>query len=557
MKRAKIWFPLLICVLCWLFFAFTGSFYLSTDNFNVALILNGYYGNPFSQYQHPLFCCFVWLLSGIFPFADMFTVTTHLLIFLELFIILYLAADIIFKKPVKEWMLEDYLVLMVTILFCVFLSAGLNLWRENYTVQAGSFLFIGWMMIGTTKRRNTGWFILGIVFISFGYMLRKEAGLLFIPFVVLLIAVNMITAAGKEEKKAVPKRFLFPCGIFGLLILSQIVFTSLEPYSTANRYNEARTALVDFPVKSWDDKDEAFSDIPRIDYSASTNWFYADTDVFDADKMEAMAEAGSKSKYELSSDGFISAVEEMKKTAWRTDVYMSVMVILCIMLTAWNLITQRSWLLKLIAALAILGAFVILLYFTIRGRAPLRVWRPVLFGVMLVELSIIQNGKTWAGRTVKAFAALLLSVLLYYSAVQVVAHTEWHPFQTPLTARVNVDDSVYEETCQDDALYIWPSWHGTIPRYFGDMGKLPTKRVIDHNISLGDWTSGQPYYEKFLERIGHPNPIRDLVEGKNTYLMYGSGTVQEFLRFHYDENTELIECGEIRGVKAYKVRRQE
>ena len=556
MKRERIFFPFTIALLCWLFFAFTGSFYLSSDNFNVALILNGYYGNPLSQYQHPLFCCFVWLLSRFFPFADMFTVTTQFLVFLELYCILYQMTGKIFEKKIRDWKLDDYLILIASILFCVFLSAGINLWQENYTVQAGSFLFIGWMIIGTIKKRNTVWLILSIVFISFGYMLRKEAGLLFIPFIILQIMISIVTVE-RGDKRAVFRHYLFPCGIFVLLILSQIVFISLEPYSSANRYNVARTALVDFPVKSWNGEDEAFSGITRIDYSSATNWFYADTDIFDAEKMEAMAKAGSKNKYEFSSDGFRSAVYEMEGIARKTDVYMSVMVVFCFMVTVWNLITQKPWFLKLISALAVLGAFVILVYFTIRGRAPLRVWRTVLFGVMMVQLSMIHSGTTWPGNKVKTTAVLMLSVLLYYSAGQVIAHTEWHSFQTPLTAMVNVDDSIYEETYQDDALYIWVSWHGTIPRYFGNMGKLPTRRVIEHNISLGDWTSGQPYYEEFLERIGHPNPIRDLAEGKNTYLMFGSETVQEFLRFHYDENAELIECGEINGATAYKVRRQE
>ena len=106
-----------------------------------------------------------------------------------------------------------------------------------------------------------------------------------------------------------------------------------------------------------------------------------------------------------------------------------------------------------------------------------------------------------------------------------------------------------------DDLYIWPNWHAAVPKHFGQQGKLPTLRVLEHNIPLGDWSSGQPYYTEFLSRIGHPNPIRDLAEKPNVYIMTDSGFILSFLRLHYGEDIELVPAGEVDGTTAFRVER--
>ena len=151
---------------------------------------------------------------------------------------------------------------------------------------------------------------------------------------------------------------------------------------------------------------------------------------------------------------------------------------------------------------------------------------------------------------------LLAAILLYWSAGQVIAHTEeFHGPISALNARTGADESAYEQTLREDDLYIWPSWHSAVPKVFGKQGKLPTLRVLEHNIPLGDWSSGQPYYTEFLSRIGHPNPIRDLAEKPNVYIMTDSSFILRFLRRHYGEDIELVPAGEVNGTTAYRVER--
>ena len=546
----------LLAALCWLFYLFTSEPYLYTDNVGVAVVLNGFYASPLSQYQHPFFCLLVGALAKVFPSADLYTTVVHLLIFAELCVIMILLPQRTLKKQIRNWQLADILLVMVSLLFCVFISAGLNLWRANYTITAASFLFTGWIVLVNSRNRRShpGWNIIGIGFIAFGYMLRKEAGLLFLPFISLvLFAELLISQRTGQTHRDILRRYCPALAVLVLLITSQAAYQSIEPYATAKRYNDARTAMVDFPVRTWSENDAALAGTQKEDYIAATNWFFSDTEVMNTDLLCEMAEKCSRNEYSFSVNGFQKATSRMYGIAAKTDVYMTVMVILCLMLAFWNGVSQKSGWMRLIAVSGVIGAIIILFYFTFRGRAPLRVWQPALFGVLYLETALIMIGEKRVCHTAQTIFLLLTVAVLYYSAGQVIAHTEFHSPRMVLTARENVDDSAYEQTFRGDDLYIWPNWHAEIPKHFGEMGKLPTRRVLEHNIALGDWTSGQPYYTEFLTQIGHPNPMRDLVEKPNVYIMSNSAYILDFLRLHYSEKIDLAEAGQINNVTAYRV----
>ena len=149
---------------------------------------------------------------------------------------------------------------------------------------------------------------------------------------------------------------------------------------------------------------------------------------------------------------------------------------------------------------------------------------------------------------------LFLCVVLYFGIGQVMAHSSIHKPTSPLTAKIGADDSLYEETFIDDTLYIWPKWYTAIPEYFSKQDKLPTKRVIEHNIGMGDWIYEQIYFREFLEKIGAENPALALLERPNTFLV--EGTEKEFLLYmkhHYGEDIELETVGKISDQKVFRL----
>jgi len=251
------------------------------------------------------------------------------------------------------------------------------------------------------------------------------------------------------------------------------------------------------------------------------------------------------------------------------------MLTLTALLTLWNILTAKSAWLKLETLFCVLGAFIILFYFTFRGRAPIRVWQCTLISTLTVLVFIVikdamerrnsragdaadavpsQPAKREAPRSGAVVFQLVLCVALYFGIGQVMAHSSLHAPTFPITSRIGADDSGYEETFEEGALYIWPYWYSAIPDYFSRQDKLPTQRVIEHNIAFGDWLYGQVYFREFLEEIGAPNPALALLERPNTYFIEGQEDIfLEFMRDHYGKDIQMEYVREVDGKEAYRL----
>ena len=72
-------------------------------------------------------------------------------------------------------------------------------------------------------------------------------------------------------------------------------------------------------------------------------------------------------------------------------------------------------------------------------------------------------------------------------------------------------------------------------------GKLPSKEIIRHNIALGDWLYGQPYFIIFLKSINAENSATALFNRQNTYIINEQGgLVSCNLQEHVEPVEELL-----------------
>lgn len=540
-------------LLCYLVFLFFSPLYYSSDSLMAAIVVDGLFSsNNLSQFQHPLLCLIIRLLQPLLPSVDMFTLVLHLTVAIGIFSIVFFLSAPVSNKPFKTWRVDDYIYIVILLLGVFFLSAGVNIWNNNYTITAGAFVFMGLCLTlpGSSSGGVNGARVAGLFLIAMGIMLRRESALLFLPFIILDLLVCVAEKPG-AWKGAVKGGFPILL-VFLVLMGSRAVVYRFEPYATASRYNAARTAIMDFPM-------EGTTDVDPVDYRAAIDyWTFADTEKMNLEKLEQIAAAGARNAYPLTMQGFWAVLSKIKHDVFHTNLYMSVLVIATLILLLRNLLLCSAWR-RAESVLAVVGALMILGYFTFRGRAPMRVWEPVLMATNYVLIQAAANSVfpakvemrvDWPG-TVNTIAMLLIAVTLWFSAGQVMAYgkinTEIH---TALTARVKADDSEY----RTDALYIWPNWHGTIPRYYEQAGTLPPQKVIDHNIALGDWTYGQPYYTEFLSRIGAENPIQLLLDGEAFIMDDG---IEEYLRRHYGPDIRLVPTDIIIDEKtAYRVEKE-
>ena len=548
-----------ISSILYFFFSISGSLYTYSDNMTVSIVASGMYGTHFMcQYIHPLFSVLVRILTPIIPTADAFALIVHAVLFAGVYLMLQAGTETFLTPSDRKWEIEDFIKFVLLILSAIFYCIGMNLWGLNYTVQTAAILFSGIVVLSYAMEKGKGraWIVFGTILMIAGFLLRSETVLLFIPFICLEVLSDFLYIRDRNNQRKRIRRYLVPSIIAGVLILaSGYLFWSFEPYASDSKYNEYRTIVEDYPMSAYSSEKGKQEGIDEITYEFVQNWGLTDTERINTETLEKIAKIGSKNQFSYTFGGLRSALKEMKKRVLHTDIHFLVLVIVSLLLTVWNLATIKSGWLKLETALAFFGSFLILLYFTFRGRALLRVWQCVFLAFDSVLISVLikdnnyQNEKSTADSGVKKVRRtpigspvfmLLLCVALYFSVGQSIAHTEFHLPMGPLTSRVNVNDSAYEKTFEDDALYIWPNWYLAIPRYFSQQNKLPTQRVIDHNIAIGDWVYGQVYFRDFLQKINAENPAKALLERPNTYIATGAGEpFMNYMKYYYGENLVL------------------
>ena len=674
-KRRK-WIPqmvsLFFALVCYAGFMFFNPLYISTDNIGVAVVTEGYYGeNNFCQYIHPLLCLIIKWLTPLFPTADAFTLLVHIAVFCSIALLFDLFAVSAFTGSGQKNLttftdsslylprarsrgffrgsgVREISITLTTGMSILLFSSGITVWNANYTIQTAAIVLAGLLILFTSMRqkRSLAWLFAGTLIISFGFMLRIESALLFLPFIALevlsgffsekknpgLLSVPPIN--GNEDTASVSRLsfwtrfsradradrrtdradsadrrtdradwteradradrgagqpesagyilFLPAAVIIFLLLATRFAFNLQEPYKTAGRYNAARTAAVDFPMKSWNAEIEAASSghFSKTDYEAVTNWCFFDTEFMDVDMLESVVNTGRRNAYSLTRKGMSELLGEMKWTLLHSSLYMVILIGLSTVLAFRNLICC-PWPRKAETVLSILGVFIILTYFTFRGRAPMRVWESVIFAMDFVlfmaatdrtEYKRSGQSGTEHNRTehnkknVNTVCFFLMFILLWFSTGQLLAYAEFHKPQPVWVSRIPEEGGPFAITVSKeagkDSLFIWPNWHTYLPKYAEETGKLPSRELIRHNIALGDWVYGQPYFTEFLGNINAQNPARALLERPNTYLMgdYASGLVLDYFREHYGAEIDMqaaTDIGKINNVMAYRVVRKE
>ena len=674
-KRRK-WIPQMVSLFfalsCYAGFMLFNPLYISTDNIGVVVVTEGYYGeNNFCQYIHPLLCLIIKWLTPLFPTADVFTLLVHIAVICSIALLFDLFAVSAFTGSGQKNLttftdsslyhprasssgffrgsgVREISITLTTGMSILLFSSGITVWNANYTIQTAAIVLAGLLILFTSMRqkRSLAWLFAGTLIISFGFMLRIESALLFLPFIALEVLSGFFSAEknpglssvlpinGNEDTAFVPRfsfwtrfsradradrrtdrvdsadrrtdradwtdradrgagradstgwidrgagravstdrgagqpgaagyiLFLPAAVIIFLLLASRFAFNLQEPYKTAGRYNAARTAAVDFPMKSWNAEIEAASSghFSKTDYEAVTNWCFFDTEFMDVDMLESVVNTGRRNDYSLTRKGMSELLGEMKWTLLHSSLYMVILIGLSTVLAFRNLICC-PWPRKAETVLSILGVFIILTYFTFRGRAPMRVWESVIFAMDFVLFMAATDRTEHNKKNVNTVCFFLMFILLWFSTGQLLAYVEFHKPQPVWVSRIPEEGGPFaitvSEEAGEDSLFIWPNWHTYLPKYAEETGKLPSRELIRHNIALGDWVYGQPYFTEFLGNINAQNPARALLERPNTYLMgdYASGLVLDYFREHYGAEIDMqaaTDIGKINNVMTYR-----
>ena len=557
------------------------------DGYLIAMVSNGCYGeNNYCMFIHPLISYLCGKLSIVLPYADCYSLIIISFMSFSLFYSYYLIFSLVET-------LYKRMILVLTVICYVFSTCnGLTM---RFTLQAGFCMFVGLLLLSIAFHdENKNYVIPGVLCCAFGCMIRDQAAFTLIPFCGLLLLYELIA------NRIMLKVFLRKCfkylGVALVCILTLFItgkwFYNQPEYSESTKYNAARSALVDYPVKKWEDIEEKAIGYSENDYYAVTHYIWEDSDIIDWTYLEEISN--------LANNNYFVQVREMDTPQSKiTFTVKNIIYNFCVnaMKIAWFeiglvvllfsiylFLKHKDLWVRLVLVFNLLGYFTIIIFFALLGR-EVALKELLLSGNLLVlfYMIFVLNGtqERWSSNKWN----IIKVVLVAYITMQPFFAQKWFspaldclclasdfnlvdaqkvdmiekamygfysgiPFQEDdhnsivemFSARKDSEtSSLLESLCENEELYIWNIWN-----YDDELSvlqrnnKLPSKDLISHNVAMGEWVSGQIYFKEHLESIGASNLMESLLSRPETiYVGKDEQIVHQWLKEHYSENVKI------------------
>lgn len=455
-------------------------------------------------------------------------------------------------------------------------------------------MFAGGLLLVMAFHENRKMYIIpGVLCVSFGCMIREMAAYTVIPFILLILCYEFL------YYKYELCRFLRKClNYFGIavvcilcLFVSNHLFYSQSQYKEAVAYNAARSSLVDYPIKSWEEIEDQAIGYSENDYEALSHYVWEDPDIIDSDYLSDIANKANnnyfvqvkeldsiqaKLKFTMRSILFI-VIENSIKYVW---FEIGIAIILCSIYLFWK---SKDFLVRLVLILSLIGYGMIIIVFSLLGRV-IALKELLMLGNLLVVfyffISLNEQrqencnikhilpvlviayitlmpfgGQQWFS---PAFHGLKMGSKMGIIETQKVEAIEQVIFDVHqgisfldknhnslvdiFRAKQQKDNmTLLDELCERNELYIWNVFcFDTELEKLQRLNQLPSEQILSHNLPIGEWTSGQIYWKEHLKSIGVDNLMEALLYRENTYYVGDrEDIVLQWLKEHYTETAAI------------------
>lgn len=524
--------PLLAVVLV----GVTNRLYVDIDNYLISLVLNGLYGEGWYQLIHPWMNMALRALSRAWPLADWFALSMRIAVAAAMF-----WCGVLLAKAVPFGAKRG----LIYGVFLLFLLRE-ELFNKNFTICTALLAAVAVLTLALGLRRPMGpaaaWVAAGLA--SFACMLRSDSFLLLVPFWALDLAVWLLFCRRDALRQTLTRalRQLAPTLLcLAVLAGTQAWYSACTPFGEAQAYNDARVALVDFSIKSWEEAEAELTaaGLTQTDYEALRSAYFADSEVFPPEQLERVAQA-VKTSFSPALLRNLPRVAQEARIAWNDSSALrrvAVLAVLCTLCALWAA-RSRAAVLELLCAWG--GAGLIVLYFGLLGRVRDRVILGVLLGVLVLALLLLAFAPPRGTRRT-AWVRRAGCAALGLGCLWALAHCNFGYLQLAANACSERDDL---PAAPSQALYVWNPMLLDLDmteRYM-ERGKLPPRAYLRTNLHYGEWTVGQPYFNETLAEVGAPNLLRAVAQRPDTYFVsLRTEPLQSYLQQHYAPGAQFVQ----------------
>ncbi|MBR6400273.1 MAG: hypothetical protein IKS17_03495 [Firmicutes bacterium] len=546
-KNRKIDLSLTAALLLTAFCIFVTIFHqenFDADNVIISMAVNRLYSEEnYCLFLNPLLCGIIRPISGLLPNADIL----KLMMFVMYWLSVFCFSRVCFKCNIGT---AVKILLGISLIPLILVNAIFI----NFTVAAAYFGMAGFTVIFIALKHGHGrsYGIAGLILILFGTMLRQEAVLLMLPFALLHVfteaAISLHAGKGllRDKKRRSAAVWVLVCLLcITALSLYHNAVNSSQKYLDGSLYNRYRAEIVDYDTLAYPETSGEFQkNVSENDYDAAKKMLLADTRIMTADYLKYIAENTAAAAYAPTFENLKNIFVYALTLKYGRPHWQSVVLTVRIMFLFVLLVKIRK-VYKAEALAAALGAVLMVMYFVFIGRLMDRIYISAMLGCFFCFVLCITSHPTTRGKNrllylmFPAMAAAVTVGFLCYSQMGLVRRA-YNVFDT----NTGADESVFEFTYTDNSLYLWdPYKYDFIAMmYFTNQNKLPSRRFLQHNIPVGEWTYAQPYFNDHLEGIGAQDPLHALIYRDDVYyISEDPTTLYTYIQEHYEPDIQ-IEC---------------
>lgn len=500
--------------------------FLINDDFYMMLIARGDFGDK-SQYLIFINLIIGYILKGLYYIAP--AVNWYVILQLGIIIVCFWILTLFIFQSFK-W---KYACVIKIIMFVCFEFSYYTELQFNKT--AGVACITGFLLIYHASKKQKHkklFYVLGVLLLVAGGAYREGVFKQTALFGVGLVAWEMfdVLIESRGEKlvclmkqawmRLVRLKGYIICALFSTVLIYTLTFINNYIYlngefSDYKQFRANVTAITDYYIPDWASSEEEYlaKGISEEEYIFVKNYLLADTEVFDAEKLETMAAMGeSLNKSEV----FLSEIKSVIiNTFAGSSLKIYYVVVLIMGLTAMITGRGRTKIRVLFQMMIFVGC---ILFYCFIGRTREYIEIGMALAAFLTIIEALSQDESGEGFEEKPVYVIILTLFIVFGGVQF--NRENIAYRKMMCARGSYFTELYAYMKDNEQNFYLLSTNDTTYEYYSfSLFYQSGAEFTPNRFRLGDWMVRTPFTEQVLQQYEIENPIRSLIDKDNVYLV--------------------------------------
>ena len=423
----------------------------------------------------------------------------------------------------------------------------------QFTRTAALASAAGYLMMFENLRDKNNWGILGGILLTlFGSLYRFEAFLLVSFFMSQLGIYELVFVIRRKQWQVWP-RYLYSFLVllllaFGSRAVDRIVYDSDVAWKQYKEFNDLRAQFIDYGIVDWESDPEAYEaiGISENDLKVYSRWTFTDFENLDESRLEEIIKVQEANKEKKTfTDGIVTSAKVLVKTpvGW---MYTAIMI------AAVFSSLKKNWVYILNSVLAVL---VISMYLYYKGRLG---QERVIYGIGISAIVFLLY-RMYFRRDIAEKNRLWYSIAAVSGCI-IMLWGNWAHIRPQLRCVYDYQRKAelsrfLREIGQDNENLYMLNTSDNLFLASSLIGEISPAGGADNIAESGGWLVHSPLTETVWEKWGIENPLKELAERKDFYLVDINDAEEklQYIKEHFYPEAQMYLIKNVYGIPIYKI----